>query len=175
MVARSSFFTLIAGAMALFMSNVVHGQSNQDTDDSSSPFKVQYLNRTSKTDHPALVGFTVDGTLEKFGHIAGDGTFNYEEGKSFGGGFNIGQTDAKDTSKAIAGIGGGYSFNQTDVNVGAGISAFDQKVNFSLNIAKGGIVSVSFDLSGSSAKSLNCKPTDVNGTKGMTCTTATSK
>lgn len=171
MIARPGFLAFFVAFVAL-ASYSVHGQ---DDSDDISPFTVQYLNRTSKNDHPALVGYTVDGTLDKFGHIAGDGTFNYEAGKSYGGGFNIGVTDAKDTTKSIAGIGGGYSFNQTDVNVGAGISAFDQKINFSLNIAKGGVVTAKFDLSGTSAKTLNCAPFDENGVKGIVCTTAIHK
>ena len=177
MVARSGLLAFFVAFVALSTYNV-HGRpqsTTTDSDDDSSPFTVQYLNRTSKTDHPGLVGFTLDGDLQKFGHIAGDGTFNYDADKGYGNGFNIGVTDLKNTSKSIAGIGGGSSFNQTNVNVGAGISAFDQKVNFNLNIAKGGIVTANFDLSGDSANTLNCTPFDENGRKGITCTTAVSK
>lgn len=177
MVSPSNIFACFIAAVALSSSNIKAQAIQQDPVDPNytAPFTVQYLNKTSKNDHPGLVGYTVTGKLEKFSSIAGDGTFTYEADKNYGGGFNIGTNDIKDPKKAISGIGGGYSFNQTAVNVGAGISAFDQKVNFNLNIDKAGIVTVRFDLNGTSANTLNCKPSNENHVKGMACTTAKGK
>jgi len=88
---------------------------------------------------------------------------NWVNGQAIGGGFNNGLSD-KD-QKPIMGLGGGFNYNDTMIDVGAGISAFDHQANYHLSITNEGKVVITFD----STKPLKCTPS--NDQKAFTCTT----
>jgi len=135
-------------------------------------FKFSYFNSSDEETASGKTGFNYDGYLRPFGHIQGGGGFDYEADDGFGGGSNIGLSDPNDVNKTISGLGTGFRFNQSNVDIGAGISAFDQKVNFQLDIAKDGTIFVQFDVQGGSATNLDCQPSDESDqdSSGMVCT-----
>lgn len=136
-------------------------------------FKFSYFNESDGETESGKTGFNYDGFLRPFGHIQGGGGFDYEAQDGYGGGINIATTDPDNVNKTINGLGAGYRFNATNVDIGAGISAFDQKVNFQLDIAKDGTIFVHFDVQ-SDSTDLVCQPSDESddNSSGIVCTTA---
>lgn len=128
-----------------------------------------YLSQWKSFESPAkdgngkTVGLNAHGTLPSLGPYGGDCSLNWADGTSIGGGFNTGLT-GKD-KESIMGLGGGFNYNASMIDVGAGISAFDSKVNYHLSITSEGKVVITFD----STKTLKCVPS--NDQKAFTCTT----
>ncbi|PWN37616.1 uncharacterized protein FA14DRAFT_183555 [Meira miltonrushii] len=134
-------------------------------------FKFSYFNESDGETESGKTGFNYDGFLRPFGRISGGGGFDYEADTGYEGGINIGTTDPDNVNKTINGLGAGYRFNETNVDIGAGISAFDQKVNFQLDIAKDGTIFVHFDVQ-SNSTDLVCQPSDESddSSSGIVCT-----
>lgn len=91
----------------------------------------------------ATVGVRASGVTVPFGRYGGDCSLNWNDTSSFGGGFNTGITNR--TNGIVMGIGGGFNYNHSTLNVGAGINAFNQKVNYQMFITEAGNITVKFD------------------------------
>jgi hypothetical protein len=75
-----------------------------------------------------VAGVNTFGVLKPFGKIGGDCSVNWNDGLSFGGGFNHGLSDPKSTNESLAGFGGGFMYNKTMTQVGAGMKAYGSTV-----------------------------------------------
>jgi hypothetical protein len=74
-----------------------------------------------------VAGVNTYGTLKPFGKIGGDCSVNWNDGLSFGGGFNHGLSNPK-SNESLAGLGGGFNYNKTMTQVGAGMKAYGSTV-----------------------------------------------
>lgn len=132
-------------------------------------FRFGYYNDSGE--ESGKIGFTFDGYLRPFGNIQGGGNFNYDVEDGYGGEIDLKTSEPNNVNASINGLGVSYALNENDVDIKTGISAFDQNINFNLDIAKDGTVNVSFDVQ-SDGTTLDCGPSDQadNTTSGILCT-----
>lgn len=141
-------------------------------------FQFSYFKSSDEESESGSAGFKYNGYLRPFGQIQGGGKFDYDSENGYGGKINVGTTDTNNLNHTINGLEAVYQFNQTSVDIVTGISAFDQKANFQLNIAQDGTIDIQFDLHSEMAGDLVCQPSDQMEKDGnsneMICTFTTN-